>query len=145
MIAGSHLLLFSENVDATRTFFRDTLKLDSIDVGHGWLIFDLPPAEMGIHPDSADVAGKVELWLLCQNITEAQSELEAAGVELVSAIEAQRFGKTLRFKVRGAGEMGIYEPLHDTFDLPISEDAPGPLDPTWTRHSVDTLCKSLGL
>jgi hypothetical protein len=54
MITGAHLLLYSKNAEPDRAFFRDVLGFRSVDVGGGWLIFALPPAEMGIHPGSGD-------------------------------------------------------------------------------------------
>ena len=50
MINGVHLLLYSRDPEADRAFFRDVLGFPSVDAGEGWLIFALPPAEIGIHP-----------------------------------------------------------------------------------------------
>jgi hypothetical protein len=49
MISGAHVVLYSKNADVDRAFFRDVLKLTSVDAGHGWLIFALPPAEAAFH------------------------------------------------------------------------------------------------
>jgi hypothetical protein len=50
MISGAHIVVYSKNAEADRAFFRDVLGLKSVDAGHGWLIFALPPAEAAFHP-----------------------------------------------------------------------------------------------
>ena len=87
----------------------------------GWLIFKLPPAELGIHPE-APVAqpgqgapsGHHELFLMCDDIEATVAELTAKGVEFTSPIENQGFGLMTRLRVPGAGELGIYQPRHLT-------------------------------
>ena len=57
MINGMHAIIYTKNVDAVRAFFRDVIGQPSVDAGRGWLIFALPPAELGIHPaENGEVA-----------------------------------------------------------------------------------------
>ena len=67
MIFGAHIVLYSKNADADRAFFRDILGLKSVDAGHGWLIFALPPAEAAFHP--SDENGLHELFFMCDDLT----------------------------------------------------------------------------
>jgi len=114
MIEGAHTLLYAEDADAARAFFRDVLGLANVDAGGGWLIFALPPAELGIHPveRSDHVRGRQELWFMCHDINATVAELEAKGVEFVEPVSEESFGLLTRFKVPGAGDAWLYEPKH---------------------------------
>lgn len=125
MITGTHAIIYAEDADRARSFFADVLHLPFIDAHGGWLIFKLPPAELGIHPagDPSDPAsgapsGHHELYLMCDDIESTVADLEAAGVEFTSSIEDQGFGRLIRLRVPGAGEIGLYQPRHQTaYDL----------------------------
>jgi hypothetical protein len=54
MIFGAHVIVYSADAGADRDFFADVLGFPSVDAGHGWLIFALPPAEMAVHPADAN-------------------------------------------------------------------------------------------
>ena len=77
MIFGSHVILYSSDAEADRAFFRDILGFDSVDAGHGWLIFALPPAEAAIHP--AEGSPSSELYFMCDNL-DADGLAAAGGV-----------------------------------------------------------------
>src|SRR5512133_276375 len=66
MIIGAHSIIYSQNAEADREFLRDVLKFPSVDVGHGWLIFGLPPSEVAVHP--SDVNDQHEFYLMCDDI-----------------------------------------------------------------------------
>ena len=66
MITGAHSIIYSKNAEADRRFLRDVLKLTNVDVGHGWLIFGLPPSEIAVHP--ANESGQLEFYLLCDDV-----------------------------------------------------------------------------
>ena len=119
MIDAVHALIYAEDADATRAFFRDVLGLRSVDDGEGWLIFALPPAELGIHPGPGwgKETGHHELFLMCHDVERSVDELKSKGVEFVSEIVDEGWGLTTRFKVPGGGEMGLYQPKH-TSPLP---------------------------
>jgi catechol 2,3-dioxygenase-like lactoylglutathione lyase family enzyme len=102
------MLVFAEDAEAVRAFFRDVLGFPNVDGGDGWLIFALPPAELGVHPG----VGQQELFFMCHDVERTVEELEAKGVEFVAPIADEGFGLMTRFKVPGAGELGLYQPKH---------------------------------
>jgi catechol 2,3-dioxygenase-like lactoylglutathione lyase family enzyme len=108
MISGAHAILYSSDAEADRAFIRDVLGLASVDAGHGWLIFALPPAELAVHP--ADAA-RQELYLMCDDLQATVAELEAKGVE-VKPPSDQRWGLVTSLRLPGGGELGLYEPRH---------------------------------
>jgi catechol 2,3-dioxygenase-like lactoylglutathione lyase family enzyme len=110
MITGVHTVLYAQDAEAVRAFLRETLELDSVDAGGGWLIFALPPAEIAAHP--AAESGGQELYLMCDDIRATVAELEAKGVELARDISDEGWGLVTALKVPGAGELGLYEPRH---------------------------------
>ena len=112
MITGAHAIVFSEDAQAARSFFADTLGLRSVDAGGGWLIFALPPAELACHPTAPEDSGRHELFLMCDDIEVTVSELESAGVEFVAPISEAGFGRMTRLRVPGGGELGLYQPTH---------------------------------
>jgi hypothetical protein len=109
-ISGVHSVIYSQDADATRAFFRDTLRLNFVDAGHGWLIFALPPAELAIHP--TETQAHHELYLMCKNIEAAVDDLKSKGVEFTGEIKELRWGRLATMKIPGAGEMSMYEPRH---------------------------------
>jgi len=124
MINGFHTIIYSDDADATRAFFRDILGWPYIDAGGGWLIFRTAPSELGVHPTSSDAGddwGTVpthQSSLMCDDIEAAASELRAKGVTVADEIKDEGFGLTTSFEVPGAGWMMLYEPRHDTaYDL----------------------------
>jgi predicted enzyme related to lactoylglutathione lyase len=119
MITGIHAILYAEDAERARAFLRDVLRWPHVDAHGGWLIFKLPPAELGIHPADAGSSGRQELYLMCDDIQAAVSDLSARGVEVASPIDDQGFGLLTRLRIPGAGEIGLYQPKHPTaFDLP---------------------------
>jgi catechol 2,3-dioxygenase-like lactoylglutathione lyase family enzyme len=124
VIAGSHTILFAEDAERARVFLRDVLGLEGVDAGEGWLIFALPSGELAVHPGSGwgRGPGHHALFFMCHDIEQTVRELEAKGVDFVSPIEDEGWGRIARFKIPGAGEMGIYQPQHPS---PLAEFARG--------------------
>jgi len=115
VIEGVHTLLCADDAAAARAFFRDVLGLRAVDGGDGWLIFALPPGELGVHPPPCDPgAGRAELFFMCRDIHATVSELEAKGVEFTAPVHEERWGLLTRLVVPGFGEVGLYEPRHPT-------------------------------
>src|SRR4051794_20810342 len=114
VITGVHALIFNHDADALRAFFRDVLGMSSVDAGHGWLIFALPPAELGIHPIEANEKDSHELYLMCDDINRTVEDLKAKGVEFPKPIEDQGFGLVTRFSIPGGAELALYQPRHPT-------------------------------
>ncbi|HUK30189.1 MAG TPA: VOC family protein [Candidatus Acidoferrum sp.] len=112
MISGLHTIIYTKDAGNVRAFFRDTLKFPAVDVGHGWLIFALPPAELGIHP--AEGEAHSELYLMCDNIQATMKDLAAKGVEFTGPVAEEGWGLTTAIKLPGGGELGIYQPRHPT-------------------------------
>jgi len=109
MIFGSHVVVYSSDADADREFFREVLGLSSVDAGHGWLIFALPPGEVAVHP--AQTSGQAELYLTCDDLAEEMRELETKGVRC-SEVEEAPWGSVTKIKLPGGGELGLYQPKH---------------------------------
>ena len=109
MITGAHIIIYSKDADADRTFFKDVLGFDSVDAGRGWLIFALPPAEVAVHPDAAN--GKHEFYLMCKDIFAEIDSLKAKGVKC-SEIHEEQWGSLIYETLPGGGEIGVYEPKH---------------------------------
>ncbi len=114
MIDGAHMLVYADDAHAARAFFRDVLGWDSVDAGDGWLIFALPPTELGVHPtgETEHASGQHELFLMCHDIEKTVAELKGKGAEFTSPIADQGFGLVTRLKIPGAGEISLYQPKH---------------------------------
>jgi catechol 2,3-dioxygenase-like lactoylglutathione lyase family enzyme len=110
LIGAVHLTLFSTDDEATRAFFRDVLELDAVDAGGGWLIFALPPAELGIHPTEGEP--RHELYLMCDDIDATVAQLDAKGVPLAEPVSDEGWGRVAYLAVPGLGRLGLYEPRH---------------------------------
>ena len=109
MITGGHMVIYSTDSDADRTFLRDVLKLTSVDVGGGWLIFGLPPAEVAVHPsDENDVH---EFFLMCDDIQAFITEMKKHNIECDS-VQDEGWGLLSRLTLPGGGKLGVYQPRH---------------------------------
>ncbi|MGQ5633974.1 MULTISPECIES: VOC family protein [unclassified Streptomyces] len=110
MINGAHVVLYSRDAEADRAFLRDTLGWAHVDAGHGWLIFQAPPAEVAVHP--ADGEPTHELMLMCDDLDATQRQLAERGVELTRPVEEARWGRVTAVRLPGGGELALYEPRH---------------------------------
>jgi catechol 2,3-dioxygenase-like lactoylglutathione lyase family enzyme len=112
MIFGAHVVLYSKDAAADRSFFGDVLGLASVDAGHGWLIFALPPSEAAVHP--AEVAaseGHHEMYLLCDDLEAEIRRLADKGVACEPVADA-RWGSVTRIELPSGGRLGLYQPRH---------------------------------
>lgn len=118
MITGFHSIIYSDDAEVTRAFFRDVLGWPHVDAGHGWLIFKTKPAELGIHPTLGDTG---ERWatiphcqasLMCDDIDATIAELAAKGVEIEGPVQNQGFGLVTSIVVPAAGSLMLYQPRH---------------------------------
>ena len=100
-----------KDAEADRTFFRDVLEITSVDVGHGWLIFALPPAEVAVHP--AEGNDRHELYFMCDNLQAEIAALAAKGI-VCSDVQEERWGLIATLPLPGGGEVGLYQPKHPT-------------------------------
>lgn len=109
MINGAHVVIYSRDADADRAFLKDVLGFRSVDAGHGWLIFALPPAEMAVHP--VDIGPRHELYFMCDDLAAEVAGLEARGVAC-SPIQEARWGSVTMIRLPGGGDVGLYQPKH---------------------------------
>ena len=119
MIFGAHVVVYSKDAEADRAFFRDVLGLPSVDAGHGWLIFALPPAEVAVHP--AEDNHRHDLYLMCDDLQAEIAALEKKGVRC-SQVEEARWGSITKIQLPGGSEVGLYQPKHPTALTSIQND-----------------------
>ena len=111
MITGVHALLYAHDAEKVRAFFRDVLDWPFVDAGHGWLIFALPPAEVGVHPILPSDTQSHQLYLMCDDVNAVVAKLEKLGFQC-APIRDQGFGLVTSFELPGGGPMGMYQPRH---------------------------------
>jgi hypothetical protein len=110
-ITGTHALLYTSEPEAVREIFREVLGYEHVDAGDGWLIFRLPPAEVGIHPSEGPAH---QLSFICDDIAATVADLRAKGIEIPDEPEAQGFGVVTMMHLPGGLEIVLYEPRHPT-------------------------------
>lgn len=117
MFFGTHLLLMSRDAEADRAFVRDVLGIAAVDAGEGWLIFRMPPAEMGIHPGDTAIQHAGEdlaaglVYLMCRDLRATMAELARKSVEC-GAVHEAGWGVVTSIPLPGGSRLGLYEPLH---------------------------------
>jgi catechol 2,3-dioxygenase-like lactoylglutathione lyase family enzyme len=109
MIFGAHVILYSKDADADRAFLKDVLGFSSVDAGHGWLIFALPPAEAAVHP--AEENGRHELYFMCDDLNAEVAALAAKSIPC-SKVHQERWGSITMIQLPGGGQVGLYQPKH---------------------------------
>ena len=112
MITGVHALIYTKNADEVRAFFRDVLGFASVNAGEGWLIFALPPAELGVHP--SDGKDQQELFLMCDDLEATMIELKNKGVVFTRGVVDEGWGLVTSIKLPGGSALGLYQPRHPT-------------------------------
>lgn len=110
-ITGAHTIIYADDADAARAFFRDVLEWPYVDEG-GWPIYRQPPSELGVHPVGEDAPAGHELFLLCDDVHATVAELRAKGVEFDGDVSDQGWGLLVTMLVPGAGKVGLYQPRH---------------------------------
>ena len=109
MICGAHAIIYSTNAEADRAFLRDILGLSHVDVGHGWLIFGLPPSELAVHP--SDKNNLQELYFMCDDIEAFVARMKAHVIEC-APVQDQGWGLLTQLTLPGGGKIGVYQPRH---------------------------------
>ena len=114
MIRGMHAMFYSSQAEALRAFFKDKLGLAGTDVGGGWLIFDAPEADLGVHPtEDSDVAsGTADISFYCDDVAKTVAELRARGVEFTQDVEDHGYGLVTYFNVPGGFKVQLYQPRY---------------------------------
>jgi predicted enzyme related to lactoylglutathione lyase len=126
MINGAHVILYSRDAEADREFIRDVLGFAHVDAGHGWLIFQLPPAEVAVHPADGvpdgvpDGVHSHELYLMCDDIAATIAVLAAKGAEVSADLSEQRWGIVATITLPSGAPLSLYQPRHSraTGDIP---------------------------
>ena len=111
MISGAHIIVYSKDAEADRVFFRDVLGLKSVDAGHGWLIFALPPAEAAFHPYEENNVH--QLYLMCDDLKAEMTSLAKKGVSC-SEVQEAAWGSITKIRLPGGGQFHLYQPKHST-------------------------------
>jgi hypothetical protein len=109
VIIGAHSILYSRNPDADRAYLRDVLGFPSVDVGGGWLIFGLPPAEVAVHPSDENDAH--ELYLMCDDVKAFMRDMKKRGIAC-GPVQNPGWGVLTHVMLPGGGKLGVYEPRH---------------------------------
>lgn len=111
MIRGMHAMFYSSQAEALRAFLRDKLGLSGVDVGGGWLIFNAPEADLGVHPTEGSQAasGSADISFYCDDIVQTVTELRARGVEFTQDAEDHGYGFVTYFKVPGGFKVQLYQ------------------------------------
>src|ERR1700693_5595628 len=115
MIRGVHTMFYSSDATALRVFLRDKLGFPATDVGQGWLIFDLPEAEMGCHPaepEKGAVTGTPDISFYCDDIEKTVAELSARGVEFTAPVADHGYGLVTYFKMPGVAKVQLFQPRY---------------------------------
>ena len=109
MIIGAHSIIYSTKPDADRSLLRDVLKLPHVDVGEGWLIFGLPPAEVAVHPSEQNDVH--EFYLMCDDVQAFVTEMRKRGVGC-GPVRDEGWGLLTQVTLPGGGKLGLYQPRH---------------------------------
>jgi hypothetical protein len=127
MIRGLHGLFYSSEPDALRAFLKDKLQLPHTDVGGGWLIFDLPEADLGVHPtdDHSAATGTHDVSFYCDDLKGTVAELTRRGVEFDEAIADHGYGFVTYFTMPGRVRVQLYEPKYQKRTAPPAAKAAG--------------------
>src|SRR5262249_33183383 len=121
LVNGVHVLIYTTNPEADRAFFRDILGFRHLDIGHGWLIFGLPPAEAAFHPIDGPAASThaghqlltSHVYLMCDDVRATVDALAAKNVPCTE-IETEDWGIRTTVRLPSGGELGLYQPTHET-------------------------------
>jgi hypothetical protein len=114
-IIGTHMLLYSSQANALRAMLRDAFGLKSVDAGDGWLIFALPPSELGVHPAEGptyESGVRHQVTFMCDDIRATIAELRRKGVQIEGEPEDEGYGITVMMTLPGGVQVMLYEPRH---------------------------------
>ena len=131
MINALHALIYAEDPDAARAFFRDVLQFPNVDTGGGWLIFRTGSSETGVHPSSWEYEGtsgstdqRFDVSLMCHDLAATMEELRGRGATFEGDIGEESWGSTIELVVPGAGTITLYQPKYPS---PAIDEDPQPM------------------
>lgn len=114
-INGTHMLFYTSEAEKLRAVLRDAFGFKYVDAGGGWLIFALPPAEVGVHPSDGptfDSGVRHQISFMCDDIHKTIAELRGKGVEVIGEVKTERYGHTINLRLPGGCNVMLYQPLH---------------------------------
>jgi hypothetical protein len=109
MIIGAHSIIYSKNPEADRAFLRDVLQLTNVEIGDGWLIFGLPPAEVAVHPSSKNDLHA--FYLMCDDVEAFVAQMKKSRIAC-GPVQNQGWGLVTQLTLPGGGKLGVYQPRH---------------------------------
>ena len=109
MINGAHIIIYTQDPEADRSFFNNVLGFPNVDVGNGWLIFGLPPAEAAFHP--ADRGKDHELYLMTDDVNDLVAHLRQQNFTCED-VSDEGWGLLTKVSLPGGGKLGLYQPRH---------------------------------
>ena len=120
MITAVHTLVYADDPDAARAFFRDVLGMPFSDSGGGWLVFKTGPSELGVHPRSWEYGGatgstdqRFDVSLMCDDLESTMTELRGKGAEFEGEPQEEPWGTTTQLRIPVAGTITLYQPSYD--------------------------------
>ena len=124
-------MFYSSQPEELRAFLRDKLNLPFTDVGEGWLIFDLPEAEMGCHPadasgDEGSPAGTHHISFYCDDVQRTVKDLKKRGVEFIDDVADHGYGLVTRFSMPGGVQVQLYQPRYRKMKKQKKKNSRGP-------------------
>ena len=114
-ITGTHVLLYTSEPEKVRAIFRDVFGWKYVDAGEGWLIFALPPSELGVHPAEGPthMSGvRHQFSLMCDDINATSRDLEAKGIQVNGEPKDEGWGISVMLSLPGGPDVMLYEPRH---------------------------------
>lgn len=108
-VIGAHSILYSKDAEADRAFLRDILKFPNVDVGHGWLIFGLPPSEIAIHP--GEQGDTQEFYFMVDDLAAFIEGMDRLG-RPCTPVSDQRWGSLTTLELPSGAKVGVYQPKH---------------------------------
>jgi Glyoxalase/Bleomycin resistance protein/Dioxygenase superfamily len=114
-INGTHMLFYTSEAEKLRAMLRDVFGFKWVDAHGGWLIFRLPPAEVGVHPAEGptfDSGVRHQISFMCDDIHKTIAELKVKGVEVLGEPKTERYGHTITLRLPGGCDVMMYQPLH---------------------------------
>ncbi|HEX3426755.1 MAG TPA: VOC family protein [Acidimicrobiales bacterium] len=110
-ITGVHVIVYTPEAEAVRAVLRDVLGWPYVDAHDGWLIFALPPAEIGVHPGDSPAH---EVSLMCDHLDSTMAELQAKGITFEGKPQSRAFGVSATMVLPGGVRITLYQPRHPT-------------------------------
>ena len=125
-IIGAHVLLYSHQAEALRAVFRDVFGFQHVDAGEGWLIFALPPAEIGVHPAEGptyESGTRHQFSLMCDDIHATVRDLRAKGIDVKGEPTDEGYGIIVMLNLPGGVEVQLYQPRHPMAITPATRSS----------------------